>query len=481
MAADPFFFERENSTGTTCFENTSPCAAEVIPANGFPGVRKPLSVRVCCPCDEHASRSAKAANSAYPAIGIARSKRCRDHFVTQVRRGKSNISHRCTYRKTKLLKSLHSLLQKLPKDKRRTVLQQRMSQAQRLALEGWILKRRRSGGTLAQRGRAEKLARDQQVYRQAHCSAETAERPLVSKRALRACKRAESTVTVPVASPTVDRYLHALKIGGISYHRRKSGASNYHYYSAEVNICGIRVLTKTCADIRQAVVFNTALRALQRFVRGKLDGFEHRFIYAVSHILPLFRLTPEAMKMRIVLSFHALGDNVLRTMPYKVPDQLREGLQAWRRLQDSKGENLVMFENSPVELYRRWERLRDEYVAVMSERAGPGRLEKVRIAIGRADSAQKTHYEKLLERWNARRMGAEEKSSRLSAKTFAFSRVKRRKMKAGTNESGEPPTGIAENDIERAIEGILERWVLHQKNGEEETAIRSHPVFEDVR
>lgn len=230
------------------------------------------------------------------------------------------------------LSRLSALLERLPREKRRIVIEQRLSQRQRLLLQDWVLAQRASHLCAA---RAHASARESAMAKGRQGQRDAGE------------------------------------MTGITCHQR-GGIS---YFNAEMSFGGLRFLTKTDKSLATVTRFRDMLLSLRGRHEAGQGDFEGRVREALSAACLDFGLSPEAMGLRVTVSLRVLwSSRALRTPPFRVASQLDQGLAAWRRLYRARGDvshaKCVLHDRTPAQLESQWSRLRDEYIAVMSECGG---------------------------------------------------------------------------------------------------------------
>lgn len=252
-----------------------------------------------------------------------------------------------------VLARLHGLLQRLPSGERRYVLAERFSEAQRVALERWMLRQRAACSTSA-------LA---QV------------RPPEPVAKIESCSQS----SLPTQSHSVARLrgipcdtLGALaRVQGVVRLRR--GAHRYYYACAAVG--GLMLRSRTDKDLGVALGFQVALMAIkQRTMANSAGCFESRFREAVQTTLVELGLKACA-RLKFVVRLRTLGTSrYLRTPPYTVCGELECGIKAWRRLRDVQSqlhETWKILLGVGVGKEAAWMRFRHEYLAILAE-AGRG-------------------------------------------------------------------------------------------------------------
>mmetsp|Transcript_51470 Transcript_51470/g.166936 ORF Transcript_51470/g.166936 Transcript_51470/m.166936 type:complete len:757 (+) Transcript_51470:359-2629(+) len=362
-----------------------------------------------------------------------------------------------------LVKRLHTLLQRLPQHKRRFILEHRLSEDQRLTLEAWILKGRMAKPATHQQRQSRQCRRDallratppdcrsKQVRahacgnsRNSWCRA-TKLREQRKRPRFIAPPSPLSTSASPAPARTPKRKQEVGELEGLTRHFRGLGLARCTYYSSEITVEGLRLLTKTARDPEVALRYHSALKAIQRGTSKSTGSFESRFRSALSETMAEFGVTPEIMGLKCVVSLHVLWvSRPLRTSPYSVTKHLDEGLRAWRRLHEARGtighRNGVLRNHSPQELECQWARLRQEFLALASE--SRGRTAHVEAMLDQAQAEHAERQEKQLERWNALRMAEEERTQRVLERQAQFLKHRRE----------------AEASAESSLDTLLERW-----------------------
>lgn len=318
----------------------------------------------------------------------------------------------------RLLLRVHKLLTALPQERRREMLLHRFSEAQRLDLERWML--------LQKASQAEAL---------------TPPRLLKPK----AAKRGLKSSSVQSRSPGV------LKVF-------RQGA-RYSYYLASVAVgSGIQLQTRTESSLEVALGHQAVLLVIKHRASEGTGPFDYRLKEAIGSVLRELHVAPEAMRLKFILSIYAGWLAMkLRTPAYSVPQQLQDGLQAWRRLNEAQeavaGYRPYTHDGSPpgVQL-QRWAQVRDEYVATMVEAGCSSKAVLDRLELHERDHASR--QEEQHRRWNQRRMAEEEASQRRAMKAEVLSRKRGRQALLPKASKAAPAPELAERSLER----LLRTW-----------------------
>mmetsp|Transcript_17507 Transcript_17507/g.30634 ORF Transcript_17507/g.30634 Transcript_17507/m.30634 type:complete len:403 (+) Transcript_17507:249-1457(+) len=326
-----------------------------------------------------------------------------------------------------VLEGLQQLLQSLDGKLRRTVLATRFTEAQRLALEKWMLSR---PADVAKPPRRKRLARERLPGRKAKKVTQIAQ--------------ARSLLHRP----------------GLIVHPRK-GSPKECYYSVVITIGRLRLLTKEHQSLEVAQGFHAALVAVKKKMEGVgTSSFECRFREVLSSCLDEHNLEPRAMGLRFCVCLAALWlPRPLVTPPFTAEGEAMDaGLRAWRRLGEARGEVLhrgsVLQVLSPQDIDKSWARIRQAYLEVVEEastsidelRASKQR-EAAAARLEALEAAQGGQRDRQLERWNRRQMAQEEAIQR----RWEAEKPKRVRRKEGTRS-------IPQNKTLRAVDRLLRVW-----------------------
>ncbi|CAK9061225.1 unnamed protein product [Durusdinium trenchii] len=230
-------------------------------------------------------------------------------------------------RKCSTLPRLCKLLFSLPVEQRRSVLQHRFSQPQRLQLERWMLAQ-------------QEIDRREEVKDLKDCELFNASRTSSLRR------RVQSVVRVT------------------------RGSRKYRYYLASAAVDGLRLMTRTVSSLEVALRFHSLLVVVKQRTYVGSGSFESRFRNALSTTLSEFDVDPDSMGLKIIVSLRVLWMKTpLRTPAYFVASHLDKGLQALHRLQQARGhaQNYVLRTVTQAELDKRWAHIRGEYLDIMME------------------------------------------------------------------------------------------------------------------
>eukprot|EP00930_Biecheleria_cincta_P072954 TRINITY_DN60302_c0_g1_i1.p1 TRINITY_DN60302_c0_g1~~TRINITY_DN60302_c0_g1_i1.p1 ORF type:complete len:496 (-),score=78.29 TRINITY_DN60302_c0_g1_i1:204-1691(-) len=309
-----------------------------------------------------------------------------------------------------LMQCLHKSLRCLDVKLRRSVLATRFTQAQRLALERWMLTRPRGHKVAGKRNNVDTARQHLPIKRVMEkdkpCPEETAERKCKSHR---------------VSSASLYKTEHGLEhVPGLIVHPGH-GHCKECYYSAIVTIGRIRLLTKEHRSLQVVRSFHTALTAFKKRMESvRPVAFEDSFREVLTTCLREHGLEARAMGLRFCVCLAALWlPRPLITPPFKAEGEAMDaGLRAWRRLGDARGLVLqrgsVLQVLSPDEIAAAWGRVRAAYLDIVSEVAAgeePQAFKQREAAFARLralEAAQGSQREKQLERWNSRQMAQEE-------------------------------------------------------------------------
>eukprot|EP00933_Yihiella_yeosuensis_P015104 TRINITY_DN13290_c1_g1_i1.p1 TRINITY_DN13290_c1_g1~~TRINITY_DN13290_c1_g1_i1.p1 ORF type:complete len:471 (+),score=104.53 TRINITY_DN13290_c1_g1_i1:181-1593(+) len=348
-----------------------------------------------------------------------------------------------THLPSALLRRLWRLLQRLPAESRRELIQQRFSEQQRLILERWVLTRRSlpndkaksdSNASFGESKRGESAAAKRKAL------ARKGGAPIVwpPRRAQYAAKAQKAKARCEEHIPGIMRYYR--------------GQARDCYYAAHSYVGCLQLITKT---ERRLEVAKSHL-AILRFIGSRASAeppetFEERFRAAVWSAIEEFGADLKAIGLRFVVSIRACGNSKpLRTRPYRI-DDVEAALKAWRLLSEARAPQRVAAEGAdvPSPLHRggSWFRLRQAYGEVMSE-AGccPDRIEGKLSAM---EAELRGRSELQLQRCNRSEALRQER----------MERQKRKASKCFSKESGKQQATLAAKlQNEASIEDILKRW-----------------------
>jgi len=277
--------------------------------------------------------------------------------LCQLSATRKRIHGRVKWKRTrgeKLLSRLCRLLSSLPGDKRRSVLQNCFSQQQRLQLERWML--------ALPMGKVE----SEVGFHATSCC---------SSRTKSSSRRVQSVVQVT---------------------RR----GKYKYYLASAAMEGLRMVTKTVGSLEVALSFHSILVVIKQRTTFLSGSFEARFRAALSSTLSEFKVDPDSMGLKFIISLRVLWMKApLRTPAYFVASQLEKGLQALDRLRKARGcaRNYVLRAVDKIELDRRWQRIRGEYLDVMLEAGCKKEVVEDRLEI--LDQERSSKLQEQSKRW----------------------------------------------------------------------------------
>lgn len=264
---------------------------------------------------------------------------------------------------------------------RRKVLQQSFSQAQRVALEQWMLRHRTRQKTSLQRC--------------ARCHKDKA----------RATKR-------PWGAPKAKSAAGLLKIKGV-VSTRSSGQSSYY---AVACLGMLRFTSRKTRDLWTAVGYHEDLIRLLQRVRSWTGSLEERLLCAVTEALPSMK----AMDLHLAVRFRLQRwvAQPLSSPTFVATNQvsLRRGLHAWRRLHTAREALRAAERAGPPSLSeeRSWQFLRSTFLDVEVEAGMSRQLREDRLA--QAEQSRAAHRQRLLERWNRQRMAEEDHCAQVERK-----------------------------------------------------------------
>lgn len=257
---------------------------------------------------------------------------------------------------------------------RRKVLQQSFSQAQRVALEQWMLSHRTPRKTSLRRPCAR-------------------------------CKAAEARTTKPWGAPKAKSAAGLLKIKGV-VSSRSSGQSSYY---AVACLGMLRFTSRKTRDLWSAVgYYEDLIRLLQRVRSWTWGSLEERLLCAVTEALPSMK----AMDLHLAVRFRLQRwvAQPLSSPTFVATNQvsLRRGLHAWRRLHTAREALRSTERAGPPSLSeeRSWQILRSTFLDVEVEAGMSRQLREERLA--QAEQSRAAHRQRLLERWNQQCMAEED-------------------------------------------------------------------------
>eukprot|EP00931_Biecheleriopsis_adriatica_P043781 TRINITY_DN25023_c0_g1_i2.p1 TRINITY_DN25023_c0_g1~~TRINITY_DN25023_c0_g1_i2.p1 ORF type:complete len:423 (-),score=97.74 TRINITY_DN25023_c0_g1_i2:104-1372(-) len=347
---------------------------------------------------------------------------------------------------------LHNLLSRLPPESRRSVLETRFSQSQRILLERWILAMRgtgdcgsKQGGQSALRmkvahseGKRVRAMASAAAFQKRHRSAESGEPGNWTKLEAPTAAAGEGPAVLQGSGLSECwRFTGEMRVPGVTQNLQAQGC----FYSAHVVMgAGLVLLSKADRRLAVALGFREVLLDIRRrAIVEQADvgqvAFEERFRQAVRHVLAERGLAAEDLGLRFKVSLRPLwSSRPLCTRAYRcwarsLPDsaemvghqgdlgEMDLGLKAWRCLREAaapeekactsrRGRSHVLCRATPPQLRSLGARLQAAYQAVMEE-AGftsswiQARLEELR-------SEQLEAEEKQAEHWNRTRMAREE-------------------------------------------------------------------------
>lgn len=316
------------------------------------------------------------------------------------------VAKHLAQRREGVLRRLCAHLRQLGRDRRHAVLQQCFSQAQRLALERWMLSQRsKACGNLSNKPvPALPLPR---VLEQLRPEGRASDRRLP-------CSRAR-----PAGVQAARRAKGQRDRGLVSLISKKTGSCSF-YALAHVGMA--RLSSRKTCDRGVALRHHEALTALRRHITAHAGPFECRFREALAAVLPQRGLTPAGLGLRLAvrLCVHRWIGPPLSTPAFAVSKEvcLERGLRACRRLHEAR-EALLEAEGgascprrgppTPQES-QAWMALREVFLDIQEE-AGLDRPTRM-ARLTRAERARVGHREMLTERWNRRQMSLEEAAQR---------------------------------------------------------------------
>lgn len=332
---------------------------------------------------------------------------------------------------------LHRLLAKMPPKCRLEVLRSRFSEPQRLDLEAWILRQRRTPeGREAPRFRGPAVRSE---FRGAEASGEQ-----------RRCKRQRpppNLAPAPLRSRSGQQSLP-----GLTCHVR----GRDRYYAAIESVEHVQIISKTTPSLSVALGFRDVLLTMKQRVlsTSKLRGFECGFREAVLGTLKDRGVSAEAIGLRFVICLRSPGISAkLRSVPYRMVN-FEAFLRAWERLTAAKAGSIGRRQqcgNAESE----WKRLREAYVETMSE-AGvwsasvAARVDKLEASVLQQRQLQIQH-------WNQAAMLKEEKAQRRRQFVFAAGDATggKRKARPSPRQLRTPKVPLRSD---AAVEKLLRRW-----------------------
>lgn len=339
--------------------------------------------------------------------------------------------------------AIYHRLRLLDPEARRTLVSHRFSQAQRLALEQWILSNERAPPAAKSHRRS---------------SGRNAAAVLAKGRAARRRSSSSRPLLPGVACRKVAGQLR---------------------YAASGSAGPFRLHTRFVTDPEVAQRFRTVLESIRRQInttgaRNDDEGSvltSHAFVRAVSEQPArhgLDAILDMGLSFTVTVAAGYWVGRQLLTPRFAVGSLtgLQAGLQACRRLRNARGLIYAGFSNrysilrkhSPQQLQLTWERLKEEYLNVWVE-AGKNRA-KVEAQLSVMEDRHRAHRHRLAARWARLRMGPS--SPRLG--TFArgdCSPKNANERNTGTYSSSATCSGAVSKAV-RQIEALLACWVKQQ-------------------
>jgi len=345
--------------------------------------------------------------------------------IVQAHRPRTRLraTPRCT------LGRLYRLLKLVTPEARRMLLKQRFSQAQRLALERWILEHRAA-------------------YHDEPCE--------------------------PASQHPKRRPLPSSGCAGV--YSRRSGTRLL--YAAAGIVGPFRLSTRFVADLGTAIGFRQVISTFSRRVLAcggeAVDEAFARTVAEETLAGTSSRGPWAAMGLRFAVAISArywVGRQLL-TPRYAVPAGTEAGLRAWRRLNEARGlvyrghtnRYSIIQRHTPSQLEEAWRRLREAHLDVWAE-AGKDRS-KVAAQIGALEERHQAHRRRLAARWD-RACRVIMPTSLSSDSSHGLSTVPTTTTMASTDASvargdssivGCGPPYSATSRAMRKVEAILDCW-----------------------
>eukprot|EP00434_Breviolum_minutum_P017681 symbB.v1.2.015606.t1/scaffold1172.1/size134038/3 len=221
----------------------------------------------------------------------------------------------------------------------------------------------------------------------------------------------------------------------------------YKYYLASAAVEGLRMVTKTVGSLEVALSFHSILVVIKQRTTFLSGSFEARFRAALSSTLSEFKVDPDSMGLKFIISLRVLWMKApLRTPAYFVASQLEKGLQALDRLRKARGcaRNYVLRSVDKIELDRRWQRIRGEYLDVMLEAGCKKEVVEDRLEI--LDQERSSKLQEQSKRWLSAKGSGQHSDHGLS-----FGRKRKRAL------------DDASLMTQRQIEVLVSRWSRKQR------------------
>lgn len=345
------------------------------------------------------------------------------------------MNRRTQAAENRLLARLHALLLRMPASERRTVLEGRLGESQRQALERWILAQRTVCPPACHRVNGRRHTKICQPKRTAACASKVG---VPGRAALDSSQAPDGKASA--------------KTHGVSRNIQKGGC----FYTAQLSIGNLRLMSKADRNLGVVLAFRDVLVSIRqrllsasmpRSAAGIVDGaFESRFRAAVHEALAEWSADATSMGLRFKVCIRPLWvSKPLSTPAYSVAKHMDKGLRALRRLSVARGQVVVgrshVLRARPLEDVRQeWQRLRDAYIETMVDagRQRPG-------VVARLDLLQNEYLRKqdrqMRDLSRARLVTEQSRLRRERQSARAHGRATHRKLQ-----------------LEMEIEGILRRW-----------------------
>eukprot|EP00931_Biecheleriopsis_adriatica_P036733 TRINITY_DN21128_c0_g2_i1.p1 TRINITY_DN21128_c0_g2~~TRINITY_DN21128_c0_g2_i1.p1 ORF type:complete len:667 (+),score=142.25 TRINITY_DN21128_c0_g2_i1:291-2291(+) len=334
-------------------------------------------------------------------------------------------------REDKVLSKVFLLLQRLPSQRRRQLLQEQLTQPQRLALEAWALSVPRSrpgdcGGFSKQRERSSPQS-EMQPRPSVKPSSTKSLCDVLEAEPLSSSQASESVEEMPEnIGPAMPVPGGAISVRGIASKLRRQRV----LYQANVCVETLYMVAREVPDLcvaLDALVVLTAVR--QRVVAdGTGSGsFEERVQAAVPAVLEEHGYAAEELGLRfqVMMSMRFWVRPPLHT-PHQ--HRLEDALKAWKRLAPFRppyGEGARGLSRLDLEeLKDRWLAFREVYLDILEE----GGRSRAVIAqrLDALDEAARPFRERRIERWNRLAMQEEDRPRHRSKRAaLAFERAER--------------------------------------------------------